>query len=46
MKTLQEVMTAFETAELNAGLSRNTRNSYGPIIADPHKSDSSKISPP
>jgi len=34
MKTLQEVITAYETAALNAGLSRNTRNSYGSIIAD------------
>lgn len=34
MKTLPQVMTAFETAALNAGLSRNTRKSYAPIIAE------------
>lgn len=32
MKTIDQVMAAFETAALNAGLSRNTRKSYGPTI--------------
>ena len=34
MKTLTQVLTAFETAALNAGLSRNTRKTYTPIIAE------------
>jgi site-specific recombinase XerD len=32
MKTLEQVMAAFETAALNAGLARNTRKSYAPTI--------------
>jgi site-specific recombinase XerD len=34
MKTVEEVMAAFETAALNAGLSRNTRKSYAPTICE------------
>lgn len=34
MKTLDEVMAAFEVAALNAGLARNTRNTYGPAIRE------------
>jgi site-specific recombinase XerD len=34
MKTLTQVLTAFETAALNAGLSRNTRKTYAIIIAE------------
>ena len=34
MKTLKQVMAAFEVAALNAGLSRNTRKSYAPTIAE------------
>lgn len=34
MKTLPQVLAAFDTAALNAGLSRNTRKSYAPIIAE------------
>jgi site-specific recombinase XerD len=34
MKTLDEVMAAFETSALNAGLARNTRKSYAPTIAE------------
>lgn len=34
MKTLEEVLAAFETAALKAGLARNTRKTYAPIIAE------------
>jgi site-specific recombinase XerD len=34
MKTLEQVMAAFEVAALNAGLSRNTRKTYAPTIAE------------
>ena len=34
MKTLSEVIAAFESAALKAGLARNTRKTYAPIIAD------------
>lgn len=34
MRTIEEVMKAFETAALNAGLARNTRKTYGPTIAE------------
>jgi len=34
MKTTQEVLAAFETAALRAGLSRNTRASYAATIAE------------
>lgn len=34
MKTLNQVMEAFEVAALNAGLARNTRKSYAPTIAE------------
>lgn len=34
MKTLPQVLTSFETAALNAGLSRNTRKTYAPVIAE------------
>ena len=34
MKTIQEVLAAFEVAALNAGLSRNTRKSYAATIAE------------
>lgn len=34
MKTIKEVMRAFEVAALNAGLSRNTRRTYAATIAE------------
>ena len=34
MKTVEEVLSAFETASLKAGLARNTRKTYAPIIAE------------
>lgn len=34
MKTLEEVLAAFETAALKAGLARNTRKTYAPIIGE------------
>jgi len=34
MKTLDEVLAAFEIAALKAGLARNTRKTYAPIIAE------------
>jgi len=34
MKTIQEVMHAFEIAALNAGLARNTRKSYASTILE------------
>ena len=34
MKTVAEVLEAFETAALKAGLARNTRKTYAPIVAD------------
>lgn len=34
MKTIDEVMSAFEVAALKAGLKRNTRKSYGPTIEE------------
>lgn len=34
MKTVQEVLTAFEIAALKAGLARNTRKTYAPTIAE------------
>jgi site-specific recombinase XerD len=34
MKTVEEVLELFEVAALKAGLSRNTRKTYAPIIAD------------
>lgn len=34
MKSLPQVMGAFETAALNAGLARNTRKSYAPTISE------------
>jgi site-specific recombinase XerD len=34
MKTIEEVMRAFEVAALNAGLSRNTRRTYAATIAE------------
>jgi len=34
MKTIQEVMHAFEVAALNAGLARNTRKSYASTIME------------
>lgn len=34
MKTVAEVVAAFECAALKAGLARNTRKTYAPIIAD------------
>jgi site-specific recombinase XerD len=34
MKTVAEVLAAFETAALKAGLARNTRKTYAPIIAE------------
>lgn len=34
MKTTAEVLAAFETAALNAGLARNTRKTYSPTIAE------------
>lgn len=34
MKTVDEVLQAFETAALKAGLARNTRKTYAPIIAE------------
>lgn len=34
MKTIDEVMHAFEIAALNAGLARNTRNTYASTIAE------------
>jgi site-specific recombinase XerD len=34
MKTVEEVLVAFETAALKAGLARNTRKTYAPIIAE------------
>lgn len=34
MKTVSEVLAFFETAALKAGLARNTRKTYGPIIAE------------
>ena len=34
MKTVEEVLAAFETAALKAGLARNTRKTYAPIIAE------------
>lgn len=34
MKTVAQVLEAFEIAALKAGLSRNTRKTYGPTIAD------------
>jgi site-specific recombinase XerD len=34
MKTIEEVMNAFETAALNAGLMRNTRRTYARIIEE------------
>lgn len=34
MKTVAEVLEAFETAALKAGLARNTRKTYAPIIAE------------
>lgn len=34
MKTVQEVLEAFETAALKAGLARNTRKTYAPVIAE------------
>lgn len=34
MKTIPEVLAAFDMAALNAGLSRNTRKTYAGIIAD------------
>jgi site-specific recombinase XerD len=34
MKTVTQVLEAFEVAALKAGLARNTRKTYAPIIAD------------
>jgi site-specific recombinase XerD len=34
MKTVDEVLAAFETAALKAGLARNTRKTYAPIIGE------------
>ena len=34
MKTVSEVLAAFDSAALRAGLRRNTRKTYGPIIAE------------
>lgn len=34
MKTIAEVLAAFETAALKAGLARNTRKTYAPTIAE------------
>lgn len=34
MKTIDEVLKAFEVAALKAGLRRNTRSTYGPVIAE------------
>lgn len=34
MKTVEEVLAAFEIAALKAGLARNTRKTYAPIIAE------------
>ena len=34
MKTVAQVLEAFEIAALNAGLSRNTRKTYAPCIAE------------
>jgi site-specific recombinase XerD len=34
MKTVQEVLSAFETAALKAGLARNTRKTYAPVIGE------------
>ena len=34
MKTIQDVLNAFEVAALNAGLSRNTRSTYASTIAE------------
>ena len=34
MKTIQDVLNAFETAALNAGLARNTRSTYAATIAE------------
>jgi len=34
MKTTAQVLAAFETAALKAGLARNTRKTYAPIIGD------------
>lgn len=34
MKSVDEVLAAFERAALKAGLARNTRKTYAPIIAD------------
>jgi len=34
MKTTEQVLAAFETAALKAGLARNTRKTYAPIIAE------------
>jgi integrase len=34
MKTVAQVLESFEIAALNAGLARNTRKTYAPIIAE------------
>lgn len=34
MKTIEQVLAAFETAALNAGLARNTRSTYASTIAE------------
>lgn len=34
MRTVEEVLAAFEAAALNAGLARNTRKTYAPTIAE------------
>jgi hypothetical protein len=34
MKTVEDGMAAFEIAALKAGLARNTRKTYAPIIAE------------
>ena len=34
MKTTAEVLAAFEIAALKAGLARNTRKTYAPIIGE------------